>query len=190
MSTDSGTYCQSWVTTLDECLFPWSELHIFVLSKNLTVSDSCVLWLLIMKNSSQFANDQCKRIFCRVGRMHTYWTIGCHIGLTIAVHIGCWMQQSWQEISVRLALCIIVIAIRTNAALGHFYTQILKKVSFVTLSLSLDIKRDQNDFNVNEQFPKIQIRGRRKKIVRLIPHCVNKITIDTPRSILNSSRVN
>lgn len=49
------------LTTLDEGLFPWSELHTFDLSENPIVCDCRVLWLrnlLIMKNSSQLPNDQ------------------------------------------------------------------------------------------------------------------------------------
>lgn len=55
------------LTTLDEGLFPWSELHTFDLSENPIVCDCRVLWLrnlLIMKNASQFAIDQGSTIFC------------------------------------------------------------------------------------------------------------------------------
>lgn len=56
------------LTTLDEGLFPWSELHTFDLSENPIVCDCRVLWLrnlLIMKNSSQLPNDQQDNtIFC------------------------------------------------------------------------------------------------------------------------------
>lgn len=49
------------LTTLDEGLFPWSDLHTFDLSENPIVCDCRVLWLrnmLIMKNASQ------NQIFC------------------------------------------------------------------------------------------------------------------------------
>lgn len=55
------------ITTLDEGLFPWSELHTFDLSENPLVCDCRVLWLrnlLILKNSSQYPNDQDRTIFC------------------------------------------------------------------------------------------------------------------------------
>lgn len=55
------------LTTLDEGLFPWSELHTFDLSDNPIVCDCRVLWLrnlLIMKNSSQFNSEQDNTIFC------------------------------------------------------------------------------------------------------------------------------
>lgn len=56
------------LTTLDEGLFPWSELHTFDLSENPIVCDCRVLWLrnlLILKNSSQYPSDQQEQtIFC------------------------------------------------------------------------------------------------------------------------------
>lgn len=56
------------LTTLDEGLFPWSELHTLDLSENPIVCDCRILWLrnlLIIKNSSQWTNDQQDNtIFC------------------------------------------------------------------------------------------------------------------------------
>lgn len=56
------------LTTLDEGLFPWSELHTFDLSENPIICDCRVLWLrnlLILRNSSQYPNDQQEKIiFC------------------------------------------------------------------------------------------------------------------------------
>lgn len=56
------------LTTLDEGLFPWSELLTFDLSENPFTCDCRVLWLrnlIIMKNSSQFGNEERDNmIFC------------------------------------------------------------------------------------------------------------------------------
>lgn len=56
------------LTTLDEGLFPWNELHTFDLSENPIHCDCRVLWLrnlLILKNASQFGTDQEEHtIFC------------------------------------------------------------------------------------------------------------------------------
>lgn len=56
------------LTTLDEGLFPWSELQTLDLSENPIVCDCRVLWLrnlLILKNSSQFGSEQPEQtIFC------------------------------------------------------------------------------------------------------------------------------
>lgn len=56
------------LTTLDEGLFPWSDLRTFDLSDNPIVCDCRVLWLknlLILKNSSQQPSDQQnENIFC------------------------------------------------------------------------------------------------------------------------------
>lgn len=49
------------LTTLDEGLFPWTELHTIDLSDNPILCDCRILWLrnlLVLKNSSQFANGQ------------------------------------------------------------------------------------------------------------------------------------
>lgn len=56
------------LTTLDEGLFPWSELHTLDLSENPIICDCRILWLRnlkIMKNASEFASAQNEHtIFC------------------------------------------------------------------------------------------------------------------------------
>lgn len=56
------------LSTLDEGLFPWNELHTFDLSENPFVCDCRVLWLrnlLIMKNASDVGGEQPEHtIFC------------------------------------------------------------------------------------------------------------------------------